>query len=433
MTELVDRSRRSHAGPPDPAVTLSGPMRALLATLLGVAGVIHLVMVPSHAGESAVEGAGFLVAGWVQVVAAILVVTRPSRLLLRLIIGLNLALIGAWAISRVWGLPFGAHAGHPESASSVDLTCVAIEVALVVACAAALTRPSLGRGWDRSKLLLGSAAPIGVVILVSGVLLSPSARDHASASHGDHVAGAHADGTHAAGEHAHGTADDNGLSELENGHQHASGEVELDVATRTALTAQLNQTRVLIDRYPTIAAAEAAGYSRAGPYSPGLGTHYINFGGYLGEHPDALDLGHEVLIPTLIYDGLEPDSPIAGFMYMAMGADEPEGFIGPNDHWHYHTHTCIVFKDGVIEAPLGADRPDVTADLCDEYGGAFLEATGYMLHVWTVPGYESERGIFSEINPALTCPDGTYYTKPIEDLGFSTTLCRDGTVSATSS
>jgi hypothetical protein len=47
-----------------------------------------------------------------------------------------------------------------------------------------------------------------------------------------------------------------------------------------------------------------------------------------------------------------------------------------------------------------------------------------MVHVWTVPGYESDRGIFTEINPAITCPDGTYYTKSNEEYGLSPTTCR---------
>lgn len=112
-------------------------------------------------------------------------------------------------------------------------------------------------------------------------------------------------------------------------------------------------------------------------------------------------------------------------MYYVMGDAEPEGFVGPNDHWHYHTNTCVVFKDdGGIEAPLGADMNDVTEEQCARYGGKLLGVTGYMVHVWTVPGYESEQSTFSEVNAAITCPDGTYYRKSFDDLGFSTTMCR---------
>jgi hypothetical protein len=84
-------------------------------------------------------------------------------------------------------------------------------------------------------------------------------------------------------------------------------------------------------------------------------------------------------------------------------------------------------KDGVIEAPLGADAENVTKELCDKYGGSLIENTGYMVHVWTVPGYESSRGVFSNINPALSCPDGSYHAVPLTELGFRKTACKNAT------
>ena len=62
---------------------------------------------------------------------------------------------------------------------------------------------------------------------------------------------------------------------------------------------------------------------------------------------------------------------------------------------------------------------------CSEYGGSLIKNTGYMVHVWTVPGYESSRGTFSSINPAITCPDGTYLTIPVEKWGFKSSTCRN--------
>jgi hypothetical protein len=407
-------------------------VRVLLATLSFAAGAIHLVMAPSHAGESTVEGAGFLIAGWLQIGLAAMLLLQASRLVLRASVVLNAGLIGLWAVSRIWGLPFGAHAWHPENVSSVDLTCVAIEAGIVVTGAALLTRPGFARMLDGAALLTGVLVPVGVIALASGVLLSPSARSHASGSHGDHgtAAGHGNDDGGAAGGHGHEpTTDDLGFSALSNGHQHDTGEVELDPRTDALLDDELDETRALIDKYPTIAEAEAAGYRRAGPFVPGLGTHYVNYGGYVGNNDDALVGSHETLVPVLIFDGLEQDAPIAGFMYMVMGGnvgEEPQGFVGPNDHWHYHTNTCVAFRNGEIEAPLGADLPNVTQELCSKYGGNLIANTGYMVHVWSVPGYESEVGVFSEVSPALACPDGTYYTKSWEELGFSKTLCKNG-------
>ena len=48
-----------------------------------------------------------------------------------------------------------------------------------------------------------------------------------------------------------------------------------------------------------------------------------------------------------------------------------------------------------------------------------------MVHVWTVPGYESPQGTFSNANPKLTCADGTYYTIPLEEIGNRTNVCKD--------
>jgi hypothetical protein len=129
-----------------------------------------------------------------------------------------------------------------------------------------------------------------------------------------------------------------------------------------------------------------------------------------------------VLGPLLIFDGVLPDSKIAGFMYVG-AAEKPEGFAGPNDHWHYHTNTCIVTNaDGGIDTPFGADR-EATQAQCDAVGGRLIQNTGTMVHVWSVPGYENPRGVFAEINPALKCPDGTYYAVPMEEIGFSTSSC----------
>jgi hypothetical protein len=112
-------------------------------------------------------------------------------------------------------------------------------------------------------------------------------------------------------------------------------------------------------------------------------------------------------------------------MYLVASDTEPEGFVGPNDHWHYHEAVCIVPRaGGGVDTPFGADLPGLTSAMCDEVGGTFIENTGYMVHVWTVPGYESQAGTFSEISPAVTCPDGTYYTVPIEDIAYRESACR---------
>jgi hypothetical protein len=407
--------------------SLSGAGRVLLAVLLGSAGAIHLAMVPSHIESSSVEGIGFALVGWFQIGLGLGFLGRPSRAALRLAMLANVAFVGVWAISRTWGLPVGEHSGHPHDVGFVDLVCVGIEVAVVVTAALLLEHPSWGRTWHGARLAVAAVIPVSVVALATAALASPSARDHAHTSHSGDVLTAASSHDHV---HGLGTAsgvapaDDLGLSKLENGHQHAFGEVKLDNATQAALSRQLNETSKLIAKYPTIAAAEAAGYKRAGPFSPGLGTHYIGLGNR-NMDDDVIQGIDGPMYPALIYDGTTPDAPLAGFMFTSFkGPDgaEPGGFVGPNDHWHYHTRVCLVNRNGAIEAPFGADHADVSLRDCLRVGGHMTAVTTYMVHVWSVPGYESPKGVFSEVNPKITCPDGTYYI--VKKVGWRINACK---------
>src|SRR5580765_1160811 len=73
--------------------------------------------------------------------------------------------------------------------------------------------------------------------------------------------------------------DDRGWSKIENGSQHNMAPeiplAKLPAATRVELLRQLALTMDVIKKYPTVKDAEAAGYRRAGPFIPGLGTHYV--------------------------------------------------------------------------------------------------------------------------------------------------------------
>jgi hypothetical protein len=230
--------------------------------------------------------------------------------------------------------------------------------------------------------------------------------------------------------HAHAESsdiDDRGFARLQNGEEHPHEFTQpVTPEERTELARQLTLAREVALQYPTVADAEAAGLRRAGPFSPGLGAHYINFKG-LG-NADGVMSDDDIRAPLAwIYDGTKPDSPVAGLFYMSSKADA-EGFAGPNDTWHVHNNICIkVGANGVVDAPLGADR-GATKEQCDAVGGNLLEQTQYLLHVWTVPGYESPEGVFAHLSSAVTCDDGTYNT--IEDLtkvGAATTVCADGT------
>jgi hypothetical protein len=203
--------------------------------------------------------------------------------------------------------------------------------------------------------------------------------------------------------------DDKGLSLLSNGHHHAIGEEHaMSPAVRSQLAHQVEVTIAVAKRYPTVADATAAGYQRVGPYLPGIGAHFIHLGpenfNVDGVVDDA-DLEHPLAI---IYSGTEPTAQVAGFMYYSMSPKMPKGFAGKNDVWHYHEDLCLKYTAGAIDAPYGLDH-SATKRQCEAAGGRLMPQTQWMVHVWSVPGWESRQGLFGEVNPALMCPDGTYY------------------------
>lgn len=439
-----ERPPRSERGEPRPATV--GALQLVMAACVAAAGVIHLAMAPTHLAESGSDGVSFFAAGWVQIALAVLLVARPRRWVLAATMTASAVFIGAWIVSRTAGLPYGAHSGHAADAGFVDGVAVALEaVALAGAAGLLLRGVSLGGARPRVSALTGLAI-LAVLGLTTAALASPSARDHAAASHGDHggadaahghdgdtpmAGGADGGATHDHGagatpaapatDHGHASAtpgaaglsghDHSALEGMENGQHRPMVQRRLSPLTQARLDTQLAATREVAAMYPTVAHAEAAGYRRAGPFTPGLGAHYIrssvaalNADGVM----DEADLREPM---SLIYHGTNGDAPLAGFMYYSVSAAEPTGFVGPNDVWHYHKQVCVAFEeDGTVNALVGdLQSPEV----CAAAGGQIMEITNWMVHVWSVPGYEVSRadgGVFAEVNPALTCGDGSYDT-----------------------
>jgi hypothetical protein len=177
----------------------------------------------------------------------------------------------------------------------------------------------------------------------------------------------------------------------------------LDRLTRAQLALQLAAARDEAMEYPTVADAMASGMRVAGGFAPGSGAHYINYSGAV--LPDgSFDVSK---ITSYIYDGVSPDSQIVGLMYYSNA--NHEGFAGPNDHWHRHSNVCVKFGGEGIEVPFPADA-DVTEKQCSKAGANLMPITGYMVHAWVVPGWESPQGVFSHENLNIRCADGTYDT-----------------------
>jgi hypothetical protein len=386
--------------------TVGRYLRWLLAALSLGAGVIHLAVSGEHYDLSWMHGTFFAVVGWLQISWAVAVILRPNRRLLTAGVLLNAGVVAVWVMSRVWGVPVGPEAWTPESVALADALSSGCELGIVVLSLAVLVRPAVAQRELRPAFAVPvvGAAGLGVAVVASLSLTPAFASSHqhgnAAAAGHDHAAPAAANGAGPVainGQHVHGVKAGDIAAE-------SQPDAPIDAATRTALRDQLTEARGFALQYPTVADATAGGYRLAGGFAPGSGAHYISYGGMT--RAGAFDPTHPL---ALIYDGIAPTSQIVGLMYYGMGDSPPEGFAGPNDHWHRHSNVCLKNGPGGLEVPFPADA-DVTAAQCTAVQGNLLKITGWMVHAWVVPSWESPQGVFSHDNPDVRCTDGTYKT-----------------------
>jgi hypothetical protein len=317
-------------------------------------------------------------------------------------------------VSRVWGVPIGPDAWTPESIGWSDALSSVCELGIVALSLAVLVRPAMAQRRVRPAVAVPVFGVAGLsVAVISSLAFTPAlaSSHHHGVADGGHTHSAapsgHDHGSALAG-HQHGATTLNGQKVTGVKAQDVAAESQpdqpLDPTTRAELKMQLSEARDYALRYPTVADAMTAGFRVAGGFAPGSGAHYISYGGLTGS--GSFDPAKPL---ALIYDGTSPTSQVIGLMYYGLGETAPEGFAGPNDHWHRHSNVCIKSGPAGIETPFPADQ-DVTAAQCTAAQGSLLKTTGYMVHAWVVPSWESPQGVFSHDNPDVRCADGTYRT-----------------------
>lgn len=179
-------------------------------------------------------------------------------------------------------------------------------------------------------------------------------------------------------------------------HNHgAAPPVALDPTTQAQLDAQLAQTRLYAVQFPTAKDAKAAGYVQVTHYLCGIGAHYLK-----------ISLLDDVFDPAkpeiLLYDSDGPDAKLVGVnFYVRKVGSEPDGFVGPNDHWHQHIGLClrIFFVIG----------PESWTDAQCKAAGGYKQPNSdqfWLLHAWVVPGWELPDYVFSPTHPNL--PPGPF-------------------------
>jgi hypothetical protein len=447
---------------PSSSFPLSNPARAILAVLSMGAAVIHLVMVPTHAGEWLPQGIAFALAGWFQIGFAIAIIAKPAKRLLTLTLAVNLAFIAAWAVTRTAGLPFGPDSGIRETASFVDLTCVGLEAALVLACLVFAAKPRLGEDIDTRALVAASVVPIGVIMLTTTVLASPDARSHGHGGGGDATnlaAGAggdhHADHGGAPMDHSNGAMDhSNGAMDHSNGAMdHSDGHMEHGNATPAASRCDWEFNTTTFWEADPPEADDGHAHEHGSPNEsanpPAEGTETVgNKAGLQWWKPmtntdeckklkadlavmesmakkyptaqSALDAGciqvtvyvpgiarHIACFKYWMDDGLDVNTP----EMLLYGGNQPWApMVGlsyytyaptaPGVEWQFGQMPFHVHKGLCVKGTLviGGDGSD--KESCEARGGKVMGKTGYMGHYW-LPSCSSPDGVFSADNPRL--------------------------------
>jgi hypothetical protein len=194
------------------------------------------------------------------------------------------------------------------------------------------------------------------------------------------------------GETGTGEGGSQGSAEGEHGERGLVVQQPLTQAERQQLELQMRAARSVIDKYPTVATAQAAGYHMSTVYVPCIGAHYTNVGLVAKFDPGAPS--------ELLYDGTTPDAKIVGLSYLVFHpGGPPEGFAGTNDHWHQHNANggLCLNKTGTV---VGGE--DVSAKECAKRGGAKRVLKDiWMVHAWVAPGWECSWGTFAGECPEL--------------------------------
>jgi len=76
-----------------------------------------------------------------------------------------------------------------------------------------------------------------------------------------------------------------------------------------------------------------------------------------------------------------------------IGNDHPETFAGPLDNWHIHYNLCRGNSQG--------RDTFLPRDECEEQGGNFSAALGWMLHAWVADSFDNQLGVFSMWNSSI--------------------------------
>lgn len=170
----------------------------------------------------------------------------------------------------------------------------------------------------------------------------------------------------------------------------------VDASDLPKLKEQVEQVRQVALKYPTIEAANAAGYANTTSDVPFMGMHFLNFD-YVSDGVFDPSKPEGLLYSKI--DGGPPKLVGAWFLLLPGLGDvtrdaQPAGFAGDLDLWHAHLGLCLVGTSAASEGE--------TKESCESKGGSFTGDLRWMMHVWILPEVsENPDGFFAYLNSDL--------------------------------
>jgi hypothetical protein len=144
-------------------------LRAVVASTLLGAAVIHAAQAPSHLAEWWAAGVTFVALAAAQALLGAAAAAAADRRVWLLAQAVSLAAIGLWAISRTVGLPVGPEAGESEPVGRADLVAVALEAATVLADTLLLWPGATVAGRRPGRPATAAAGMLAVALLTGAV------------------------------------------------------------------------------------------------------------------------------------------------------------------------------------------------------------------------------------------------------------------------
>jgi len=141
-----------------------------LAALSIVAGAVHAVVAPPHFVEAWAYGTFFVTLACFQLAWAAWIYMRPSALGFQIGAAVNVAVIGAWIVSRTTGMPLGPEPWQVESIGALDLAATAAEALIAVLCAAFLAGVTRRPGARWLPARFRGLHPVAMAVMFCGLL-----------------------------------------------------------------------------------------------------------------------------------------------------------------------------------------------------------------------------------------------------------------------